>query len=223
MPRPSKFNHKKNINVGKVVLKLNPNSEDTNLLKFNITRNQKKFVIPSPCFENSFNFDMNEVTRLDKKISELRSSPLRKKVYKEFLTAKSDKEKLLSKLNFSYTFDKSNDIASFRKKFNLLLEQTIRCIENEKKIKIINCVEPDLKILTKLTEIIVLLKLKNGPRIRKKIRSNYELFKMTQGKKVRAKLLILPTFKITITKKLTGNEYRFTVNNDVVGLDLEVL
>ena len=59
MPRPSKFNHKKNINVGKVVLKLNPNSEDTNLLKFNITRNQKKFVIPSPCFENSFNFDMN--------------------------------------------------------------------------------------------------------------------------------------------------------------------
>ena len=103
------------------------------------------------------------------------------------------------------------------------MEQTIRCIENEKKIKIINCVEPDLKILTKLTEIIVLLKLKNGPRIRKKIRSNYELFKMTQGKKVRAKLLILPTFKITITKKLTGNEYRFTVNNDVVGLDLEVL
>ena len=222
MPRPSKFNHK-NKNVEKIVLKKNPNSKDHDLFEFNIIINQKKFVISSPCFENSFNFDMNELASLDKKISELRSSPLRKKVHKEFLTAKSDREKLLSRLNFSFTFDKYNDIASFRKNFNNLLEKTIKCIEDEKKIKLINCVKPDLKIFTKITEIIVFLKLKNGPRIRKKIRTNYELFKMTQGKKVRAKLLILPTFKITVTKKSNGNEYRFTVNNDIIGLNLEIL
>ena len=223
MPRPSKIKKKKNVIVEEIVFKKKPNSKEHDLFEFNITRNQEKFVIYSPIFENSFNFDINEVARLDKKISELRASPIRKKVHKEFLTAKSDREKLLSRLNFSFVFDKSHNIGAFRKNFNNFLEKTIRCIEHEKKIKIINCVDPHLKIFSKVTEIMVLLKLKNGLRIRKKIRTNYELFKMTEGKLVRSRLLILPTFKITIIKKLTENEYRFTVNNDIVGLDLEIL